>query len=110
MTRSNGQAVTVVRVYLSESEHRLDAVLAYLHDEAAVRGWTVYRGVSGYGRSGKVRDVSLADLALDLPVTVEFFEEAGRVDAVLEGLLAIVPEGHVVCWPATMPSANPQDV
>lgn len=96
------RSVTVVRVYLAEREGHLREVLDFLHDEAGVSGWTVYRGVSGYGRSGRVRDLSLADLALDLPVTVEFCEDSDKVQDVLEGLSALVPAGHTVYWPATM--------
>ena len=98
----NGQAVTMVRIYLAEGEGRLQPILDYLHDIAEVRGWTVYRGVSGYGKSGKVRAVSLVDLALDLPVTIEFFDATDKVDAMLGAINALAGDGHVVHWRATM--------
>jgi PII-like signaling protein len=94
--------VTVVRVYLGERDGHLHEVLAYLRDEARVRGWTVYRGVSGFGPSGRVRTASLADLALDLPVTVEFFEAPETAAAIVAHLSARLGPGHVIHWPATM--------
>ncbi|MEQ8232610.1 MAG: DUF190 domain-containing protein [Gammaproteobacteria bacterium] len=96
------QDVLVVRVYLAERGGQLEALLDLLHDEAQIRGWTVYRGVSGYGSSGRVRSARLVDLALDLPVTVEFFDAPARVEAVLERVVALAGAGHVVSWPARM--------
>ena len=96
----NQHAVTMVRVYLAEKDGRLESVLAFLRDTAGVRGWTVYRAVAGYGESGKLRSASLVDLSLDLPVTVEFFDEPGKVERILTDLIALVGTGHVVFWPA----------
>ena len=45
--------VEVVRVYLTEHEGVLDFVLHCLHDDHTVRGVTVFRGISGFGRSGR---------------------------------------------------------
>ncbi len=97
----NETEVTVVRVYLGEREGHLEDVLALLR-ERGVSGWTVYRGVSGYGQSGKVRAASLADLSLDLPVTVEFFDARAAVDGLLADLTARAGDGHVIHWPATL--------
>jgi uncharacterized protein len=95
--------VTLVRVYLAESHGRLTKVLNYLHDEAEVKGWTVYRGISGYSHSGdKVRSVSLADLAIDLPVTIEFYEDSAKAHTIIEALSSFVSEEHIVYWSATM--------
>ena len=96
-----------MRIYLSERGGRLQPLLDYLHDSAGVAGWTVYRGVSGYGKSGKVRAASLVDLALDLPVTIEFFDATDKVQDMLAALTELVGDGHIVHWPATL--ATPQD-
>lgn len=92
--------VTMVRVYLTEAEKTLKTLLAKLHDEEKVRGVTVFRGVSGFGRSGKVHSSSLLDLSLDLPVVVEFFDEPVKVNRILTHLKDVLPPGHVVSWPA----------
>ncbi len=92
--------VTLVRIYLTEAEKTLKTLLAKLHDEEKVRGVTVFRGVSGFGRSGKVHSSTLLDLSLDLPVVVEFFDEPAKVNRILSHLKDILPPGHVVSWPA----------
>lgn len=92
--------VIMVRVYLTETEKTLKALLARLHDEEKVLGVTVFRGISGFGRSGKVHSSTLLDLSLDLPVVIEFFDEPAKVKRILAHLKDILPAGHVVSWPA----------
>ena len=92
--------VTMVRIYLTEAEKLLKKLLARLHDEEKVRGVTVFRGVSGFGRSGVVHSSTLLDLSLDLPMVVEFFDEPEKVRRILAHLKTILPPGHVVSWPA----------
>ncbi len=92
--------VTMVRVYLTEAEKSLKVLLAKLHDEEKVLGVTVFRGVSGFGRSGVVHSSSLLDLSLDLPMVVEFFDKPAKVRRILAHLKKILPPGHVVTWPA----------
>jgi PII-like signaling protein len=95
----NKTAVQVARVYLVEGRHQLDPVIRFLEHDAKVRGLTVYRGIAGYGASGEHK-ASLLDLSLDLPLVVEFFETASRVDEALEGLARLVTPGHILTWPA----------
>jgi hypothetical protein len=92
--------VTVVRVYLTESEKQLKTLLAKLHDNEKVRGVTVFRGISGFGRSGAVHSSSLLDLSLDLPVVIEFFDAPDKVRRILNHLKDLLPPGHVVSWSA----------
>jgi len=94
--------VTMVRIYLTESEGRLKTLFATLHDEEQVSGVTVFRGISGFGRSGKVHSSSLLDLSMDLPVIVEFFDEPGKVEAILSRLEDSIDPGHIVSWPAVV--------
>ena len=94
------QDVTMVRVYLTESGALFKQLLAKLHDEEQVRGVTVFRGISGFGRSGKMHSASLLDLAIDLPLVIEFFDEPAKVQRILTHLKTLVPPGHVVFWPA----------
>ncbi|MGH8652926.1 MAG: DUF190 domain-containing protein [Gammaproteobacteria bacterium] len=92
--------VSMVRVYLTEEEGLLKRVLNYLHDQACVGGVTVFRGVTGFGHSGKMHSSTLMDLSLDLPVVVEFFDDPERIDTIVRALDGIVEPGHIVCWPA----------
>jgi len=94
------QDVTMVRVYLTESGALFKQLLAKLHDEEQVRGVTVFRGISGFGRSGKMHSASLLDLAIDLPLVIEFFDEPAKVQRILTHLKTLVAPGHVVFWPA----------
>ncbi len=96
------ETVTFVRIYLTEADKKLEDLLRCLHDEAKVRGVTVFRAVSGFGRSGVMHSSSLLDLSLDLPVTVEFFDRPERVEAIMAQVVARVEPGHVVRWQAEM--------
>ncbi|EGV16482.1 DUF190 domain-containing protein [Thiocapsa marina] len=92
----------MVRIYLSESDHALKAVLACLHDELRVRGVTVMRGIEGYGASGKRHGASLIDLSLDLPLVVEFFDRPEKAAAAIARVERFVGPGHLVSWPITV--------
>lgn len=94
------QTVTVVRIYLTEGEGRLDELLRRLHDREGVRGVTVYRGITGYGRSGTMHESRWPELAADLPLTVEFFDRPERIEQVLADLEGDIEPGHILSWPA----------
>ena len=98
----NGSEVTMVRIYLHEARGQVDQLLTYLHDEARIRGVTVFRGISGYGTSGRYHTATLVDLSLDLPVVIEFYEDSERVKPVLKHLDHLVKAGHIVHWPASI--------
>jgi len=98
----NWETVTFVRVYLTEADKTLAPLLKRLHDQEKVRGVSVFRAVSGFGGSGVVHTASLVDLSLDLPVTVEFFDQPKKVDAILEHVSDLVEAGHIVRWQAEM--------
>jgi PII-like signaling protein len=94
--------VVCVRIYLTEGEGRLEGLLRRLHDQEKVRGVTVFRGISGFGKSGRLHSSSLLDMSLDLPLVVEFFDEAERVEAILAHIAGDFDPGHIVSWPATL--------
>ena len=94
--------VTMVRIYLTEAEKLIDTLLKRLHDWEKVRGVTVFRGISGFGRSGHMHSSMLLDMSLNLPVVVEFFDEADKVATILEHLASMIDPGHIVCWQAEL--------
>jgi len=96
------ESVLFVRIYLTEADKRLKDILQRLHDIEKVRGVTVFRAVSGFGRSGVLHSSSLLDLSLDLPVSVEFFDRPERVEQILEHFTDKFEPGHIVCWRAEM--------
>jgi len=96
----NTMDVTFVRVYLTEEKGKKTSLFKRLHDEEKVRGVTVFRGISGFGKSGHVHSSSLLDMSLDLPVVIEFFDEPEKIARILEHLETAVGPGHMVSWSA----------
>ena len=94
--------VTVVRIYLHEAKAHMEDLLKYLHDESKVRGVTVFRGITGFGSSGKYHSSTLIDMSLDLPVVIEFYDEPEKVEEIIEYLNTLVKPGHIVYWRATV--------
>ena len=97
----NKLEVTFVRIYLTESEGMMEDLLKRLHDEEKVQGVTVFRGISGFGKSGKLHSSSLLDISLDLPLVMEFFDVPQKVERILEHIRKDIDPGHIVSWPAT---------
>jgi len=89
------ESLILVRVYLTESEHRARELLQFLKS-AGIRGRTLLRGVSGFGQSGKWHEAAWADLIGDLPLILEFADAPAKVDAVLPQLLKQTKPRHVM--------------
>lgn len=98
--------VTMVRIYVTEGNGKMEQLLKRLHDEEKVRGATVYRAVTGFGQSGRVHSSTLLDMSLDLPLVLEFFDEPQRAAAIQEHLCKLIKPGHMVSWPAWINSAD----
>lgn len=94
--------IRVVRLYLTEGEKQLNALLKRLRDWEKLRGVTVFRGISGFGDSGVIHNASLLDLSVHLPIVVEFFDEEAKIERVIEHLESFIKPGHMVCWSAQM--------
>ena len=94
--------ITMVRIYLTEAEGKLNPLLKRLHDWEKVRGVTVFRGISGFGKSGIMHSSTLLDMSLDLPVVVEFFDEPEKVATILDHLSGMIEPGHIVSWQASL--------
>ncbi|GAB4361219.1 MAG: DUF190 domain-containing protein [Gammaproteobacteria bacterium] len=92
------EEVTIVRIYLTEGEHRLQDLIARLHDVEKVKGLTVFRGITGFGKSGKLHSSTLLDVSFDLPLVVEFFETPARAEQIMEHLSSDLEPGHMVFW------------
>ncbi|MEJ2060702.1 MAG: DUF190 domain-containing protein [Gammaproteobacteria bacterium] len=94
--------VKVARVYLSEHAKVHEKLMNFLHDEAKVSGATLFRGISGFGRSGHVHTASLLELSLDLPVVVEFFDSPERVSEVIAQLRDFIEPLHILLFDAEL--------
>ncbi len=94
--------VTVVRIYLTEGEGQLKNLIKRLHDWEKLRGLTVFRGISGYGDSGKIHGIELLDLSLNLPLVLEFFDIPEKVEKTIEHLSDCIKPGHMLTWNASV--------
>ncbi len=92
--------VLMVRIYLHEAKAHQTELLKFLHDDSKVRGVTVFRGITGFGSSGKYHSSTLMDMSLDLPVVIEFFDEPAKIMTIIEQLNKKISPGHIVYWPA----------
>ena len=92
--------VTVARIYVTEGKHVHEKIFQRLHDEHKVKGVTVYRGLTGFGKSGETHSSTLLDVSFDLPVVVEFFDSDERVRAALDAVNDLVAPGHVLTFAA----------
>jgi len=98
--------ILIVRIYLSEADHGrrkrlMDEILTLLQEQHAVKSVTVFRGIAGFGASGEVRADDILRLNVDLPLVIEFFDEAKVVQAAIALLDDLVVNGHIISWPAS---------
>lgn len=93
--------VRCVRVYLTEHD-KYQRLIERLHDVEKVRGVTVFRGISGFGKDGHIHSAQLLDTMLDLPIVIEFFDEPARVEPIIAHLREWVPPGHILSWAAQL--------
>jgi hypothetical protein len=63
-----------------------------LHDQHAVQGVTVFRGVAGFGPDGEVHAANMLRLTVDLPLVIEFFDEPEVAEAAIHLLTIWFPE------------------
>jgi len=98
----DGEQIIVARIYLTEGEAQLTTLMKRLHDWEKLRGVTVFRGISGFGDSGAIHNAGLIDLSLNLPIVVEFFDTADKIERAVEHLQPIIKSGHLVWWAANM--------
>ena len=88
--------ILIARVYITESEHHLDAVLKVLHDDIKMAHVTVFRGIEGFEKGGKIQASKFLSLSLSLPLVVEFFDVPDRVKEAIEILKETIEKGHIV--------------
>lgn len=104
--------VTVVRIYLKESDHGrkkslMEEIINILHDQHSVHGVIVFRGIAGFGSKGEVHSADLLRLMVDLPLVIEFFDKPPVAEAAIALLSGMVPAGHIVYWRASCPNFAP---
>jgi PII-like signaling protein len=100
-------AILMAQVYIHESDHgkrrtMMQEVLNILHDQQRVQGVVVLRAIAGFGDGGEVHAIDLLRLNVDLPLVIEFFGQPEVMQAAMRLLDELIPDGHIVCWPATV--------
>ena len=97
--------VMVVRIYITESSQLLNKIISYLKTEANIKGFTVFRAISGFGETGN-HTSSLLDLSLNLPLAIEFFDQEDKVKIALEHLNETIKHEHIIFWQAKVNALN----
>lgn len=95
----NINEVIIVRVYISESAHLLNNILDYLKKEASIQGVSVFRAISGFGKTGE-HTSSFISLSIDLPLVIEFFDTKNKIQPALEHLNTLIKPEHIIFWEA----------
>ena len=89
------EVATRVVVFLSEDDrvaHRgLHEALLNRAREDGIAGATVWRGIEGFGASGRLRTARFPDTATGLPLALEVIDAPERIDAFLEVVRELAP-------------------
>lgn len=90
------------RVYINEGDKLLTLLTEYLHNDAKVRGVTVLRAYSGFGKSRALHSQEIPYEANNLPLIVEFIDEIAKIDEVIKHFKDMFKLGHIVSWLVTV--------
>jgi PII-like signaling protein len=88
-----------ISIYVAEDQHyhgssSYAAILDFLFFHG-VAGATVTRGIAGFGADHHLHTSSLVDLAVRLPVKIEFIEAAEKIEELLPKLQAMAGTGLI---------------
>jgi PII-like signaling protein len=96
------KTVTMARIFTLEGHDHLDRILSILREEENIVGVTVVRGIAGYGDSREVHSANLLTLSLELPLTIEFYDDSEKVLQAIEKLQNQLNLDHIVSWPVSL--------
>lgn len=86
---------TRIVIYLSEDDrvgHRgLHEALIERAREDGMAGATVWRGIEGFGSSGRIRTTRFPDMATGLPLALEVIDLPERIEAFLPVVKELAP-------------------
>lgn len=103
-----------VTVFVGEDiQHRSEplylAVLNYLFYHG-VAGATVTKGIAGFGSHHRMHTARILEMSENLPIRIEFVEDASKLEAILPKLVEMVSPGLVEVQDTTVVSqAQPTD-
>ncbi len=96
------KTVTMARIFTLEGHDHLDQILNILREEENIVGVTVARGIAGYGDSREVHSANLLTLSLELPLTIDFYDETEKVMQTIDKLQNRLNLDHIVSWPVSL--------
>lgn len=89
------EVATRIMVFLSEDDrvahHGLHETLLSRAREDGLAGATVWRGIEGFGASGRLRTARFPDAATGLPLALELIDAPERIEAFLSVVLELAP-------------------
>jgi hypothetical protein len=92
-----------MRIYIGESDRwhhqSLAEALLLTAKREGLAGGTVFHGVAGYGAQSHIHTTSILRLSEDLPVVVEFIDQADRIEHIRPLVAEMVREGLVTIDP-----------
>lgn len=93
------QVATRIVVFLSEDDrsgrHGLHEALLERAREDGLAGATIWRGIEGFGSSGRIRTARFPDAMIGLPVTVELVDSPERIEEFLPVVKELAPRSFV---------------
>ncbi len=92
--------ITIVRLYFTETDVDINALLEHLYKKEKASGVTVFRGISGFGESGEIHSSTLIDTAFDLPIVIEFYDDSKRAQEIMAALKKDFRPKHMIYWQA----------
>ncbi len=96
------KTVTMARIFTLEGHDHLDQILTILREEENIVGVTVSRGIAGYGDSREIHSANLLTLSLELPLTIDFYDETEKVMRTIDKLQSRLNLDHIVSWPVDL--------
>jgi hypothetical protein len=89
------EVATRIMIFLSEDDrlghHGLHETIVNRAREDGMAGATVWRGLEGFGSSGRVRTARFPDAATGLPLAVELLDAPERIEAFLAVVRELAP-------------------
>lgn len=90
---------TRIMIFLSEDDrvghHGLHEALLQRAREDGMAGATIWRGIEGFGRSGRVRTTRFPDMTTGLPLALEVVDLPERIEAFLPAVKELAPSSLV---------------
>jgi PII-like signaling protein len=96
------QKITLIRIYTDDSNGHINQMLEQLHQRDDVNGATIFRGIAGFGKEGRIHQSSLLDLSSQLPIVIELFHKSTQSEELINFIHTQISNAHIVSWDANL--------